>query len=404
MHWGEDALEWCNLLASLAEDADHAPSGYLTEIHQRIHTQLIHWLDDAGLTHWRDAAGNLWGRLESERPEAPIIVVGSHLDIQGGSGPFNGGLGVVLPLLVLKALKEDGTRLPFHLDLVAFASDDGGRFGLAQVGSKAVAGGWDAGWTALCDADGTRLADALARFGLDAGQVHRASRQGAPIKAYLETRVERGPVLETEDMAVGIVTALAGTRRFGIEFNGTAGHAGTVPMHLRQDALAAAAEFILIVERVAREHGVIATVGRIESHPGEPDVIAGQARLSLDIRSEQDGSRDAALSTIWETARLACQERQIEMEWIETQASPAVACADGLQLELARAIEHAGLPPRYLVSGTGQDAAAMARLCPVAMMFVRCLDGDSHQPENEVSVDDADVAGQVLKDWILRLA
>ena len=400
-HWGEDALEWCKTLAERVEQAEAGSTGYLSATHHSLHERLIDGLEEFGLTHWHDAAGNLWGRLPSDRPEAPVVVLGAHLDTDLDSDPF---LGVVMPLLVLKSLQQDAIRLPFHLDLVAFANDAGRRFGAPHVGSLAVAGGWDAAWTRLRDRDGTSLAEALSLFGLDPGQAHRASLQGAPIMAYLETRIEQGPVLETEELPVGIVTALAGTRRFTIEFNGTAGHAGTVPMHLRQDALAAAAEFILIVERVAREHGVNATVGRIESHPGDAEVIPGQARISLDLRSEQDASRDAALSTIWETARLACQERDIEMEWVETQATPAVTCADWLQLELAHAIEEAGVRPRYLVSGTGQDAAAMARLCPVAMLFVRCQGGDSHQGDKAVSVDDADVAGQVLQDWILKLA
>jgi len=400
-HWGEDALEWCRTLADQVERAETGSTGYLSATHHGLHDLLIDGLNDAGLIHWRDAAGNLWGRLASERAEAPIVVLGAHLDTDLDSDPF---LGVVLPLLVLRSLKQDAVQLPFHLDLVAFANDDGHRFGVPHLGSTAVSGGWDAGWTKLRDRDDISLAEAWSQFGLDSARAHRASLHGSPVMAYLETGIEQGPVLESEELPVGIVTALAGTRRFSIEFNGTAGHAGTVPMHLRQDALAAAAEFILIVERVAREHGVNATVGRIESHPGDAEVIAGQARISLDLRSEQDASRDAALSTIWETARLACQEREIEMEWVETRATPAVTCADWLQLKLAHAIENSGLRPRYLVSGTDQDAAAMARLCPVAMLFVRCQGGDSHQGDKAVSIDDADVAGQVLNDWVLRLA
>lgn len=400
--WGDTALEWCTTLAEIVETAERGSTGFLSPTHQRLHDQLTSWLTEADLVHWRDAAGNLWGRLPAEQADAPVVILGAPLATDTQTDPFISALSAVLPLLVVRSLQRHGTRLPFHLDLVTFPSN--ARYGVPDMGSRAIAGDWDGSWSRLCDDQGIPLAEALNDFGLDAGNARQASRQGNPILAYLETRLEQGPVLDYEDEPVGIITALPGARRFSVVFNGIAGHAGNVPMHLRQDALAAAAEFVLIVERVAREHGVVGTVSRLESHPGEAGVITGQARLSLDVRSEQDSSRDAALSTIWETARLACQERQIEMEWVETLAVPAIACDDHLQLELAHAIERVGLRPRYLVSGSSQDTAAAARLSPVALLLVRCLESDSHQGDGEISAEDIDVAGQVLKDWVLRLA
>lgn len=401
---GTNALKWCDTLAVLTETPGQMQRSYLTDRHRQANDQVAAWLNEAGLPHWQDAAGNLWGRLPAESDDAPVVILGSHLDTVPNGGIYDGILGVVLPLLVMIELKRSGTRLPFHLDLVGFGDEEGSRFSSTLLGSRAVTGQWDSHWASLNDAQGVTLAEAFTQFGLDIHAVGQASRANDSVLAYLETHIEQGPVLEAEHLPVGIVTAIAGARRFNIDFTGMAGHAGTVPMHLRRDTLAAAAEFTLIVERVAREHGVTATVGRIQAKPGAVNVIAGHTQLSLDIRSEQDSERDAALTMIWDTAKVACGERNIEMSWQEIHAAPAVGCDDQLQSALAHAIEQHGITPRYLHSGAGHDAMAMAAICPVAMLFVRCKGGISHHPDESITAEDADVAGRVLQDWILELA
>jgi allantoate deiminase len=377
---------------------------YLTREHRLANDTVANWMQAIGLQTWQDQAGNQWGRLAADNPDASVVVLGSHLDTVPNGGIYDGILGVVLPLLVIESLKTDQISLPFHLDLVGFGDEEGTRFGATLLGSRAVAGTWDSNWATLTDANGQTLPEAFAAFDLNYTDVSAAARTETPPVAFLEMHIEQGPVLESEDLPVGIVTAIAGARRFNIELTGMAGHAGTVPMHLRQDALAAAAEITLIVERVAREHGVAATVGRMEARPGAVNVIAGQATFSLDIRSEQDTERDAALTMIWDTARVACHERGISMQWQETHAAPAVSCADHLQLALASAIEAQGIHPRYLVSGAGHDAMAMAVLCPVAMLFMRCEKGISHHPDEAVTAEDVDITARVLRGWIEALA
>lgn len=401
---GERALQWCGELANLTQTPGLMDRRYLTREHRLANDRVAGWMQDIGLQTWQDEAGNQWGRLPAANPEAPAVVIGSHLDTVPNGGIYDGILGVVLPLLVIESLKKDGVTLPFHLDLVGFGDEEGTRFGATLLGSRAIAGTWDPKWETLKDANGQSLSEAFEAFGLNYAEVTKAARTATPPLAFLEMHIEQGPVLESEDLPVGIVTAIAGARRFNIELTGMAGHAGTVPMHLRQDALAAAAEITLIVERVAREHGVVATVGRMSAKPGAVNVIAGQASFSLDIRSEQDSERDAALTMIWDTARVACHERGIQMQWQETHAAPAVSCADHLQLALASAIEAEGLRPRYLVSGAGHDAMAMAALCPVAMLFMRCEKGISHHPDEAVTAEDADITGKVLRGWIEALA
>jgi allantoate deiminase len=402
--FGIDALKWCDELATLTATPGQMERCYLTEQHRQANALVASWLQAADLPSWQDAAGNLWGRLAADNPDAPVVILGSHLDTVPNGGIYDGILGVVLPLLVMIELNKQGTKLPFHLDLVGFGDEEGSRFSSTLLGSRAVIGQWDPNWASIKDANGISMAEAFERFGLDINAVGQASRAGESVLAYLETHIEQGPVLEAEDLPVGIVTAIAGARRFNIDFTGMAGHAGTVPMHLRRDALAAAAEFTLIVEKVAREHGVTATVGRIQAKPGAVNVIAGNAQISLDIRSEKDNERDSALDMIWDTAKVACAERGIEMSWQEIHAAPAVACDDQLQSTLASAIEQLGLKPRYLHSGAGHDAMAMASICPVGMLFVRCEGGISHHPDESITAEDAEVAGQVLRDWLLALA
>lgn len=404
MDSGENALYWCNALAEFTETPGQMQRSYLTDSHRKAIEQLQHWLGDAQLSHWLDAAGNLWGRLPAREDNAPRVVIGSHIDTVPNGGIYDGILGIVLPLLVMKQFRQQGIALPFHLDLVAFGDEEGSRFGTTLLGSRALTGQWDASWAGLTDASGVSLAEAFRRFELDINAVSNASLKDQPPLAFLEVHIEQGPILEEEQLPVGIVTAINGARRFSIELEGVAGHAGTVPMHLRQDALAAAAELTLIVERVAREHGVTATVGRIQAEPGAVNVIAGKARLSLDIRSERDGERDAALTMIWDTAKLACHERGIQMDWHETHSAPSVACADSLQHYLATAISDLGIMPKYLASGAGHDAMAMASLCPVGMMFVRCEAGISHHPDEAITAEDARLAGLALKGWVLKLA
>jgi allantoate deiminase len=401
---GERALLWCDELSTLTQTPGLMDRRYLTHEHRRANDTVADWMQNIGLQTWQDEAGNQWGRMAASDPDAPVIVRGSHLDTVPNGGIYDGILDVVLPLLVIESLKKDAIELPFHLDLVGFGDAEGTRFGATLLGSRAIAGTWDPKWETLKDGNGESLPDAFNAFDLNYAHVTRAARTANPPLAFLEMHIEQGPVLESEDLPVGIVTAIAGARRFNIELTGMAGHAGTVPMHLRQDALAAASEITLIVERVAREHGVVATVGRMEVKPGAVNVIAGQATFSLDIRSEQDSERDAALTMIWDTARVACHERGIKMQWQETHAAPAVSCADHLQLALANAIESEGIRPRYLVSGAGHDAMAMAALCPVAMLFMRCEKGISHHPDEAVTAEDTDITAKVLRGWIEALA
>jgi allantoate deiminase len=354
---------------------------------------------EAGLEAAPDAAGNLIGRRPGPAG-APVLLLGSHLDSVRDAGAYDGPLGIAVALEALGTLRD--LPLGFGVDLYAFADEEGLRYGTAYLGSRAVAGTLDPAALELVDARGTRMADALRAFGGDPDGLPAASRRGEPLLGYLEVHIEQGPVLEELGVPVGVVSGIAGATRARVAFAGRAGHAGTVPMSSRRDALAGAAEWVLAVEAAGRAgNGLVATVGRLDAAPGAVNVVPGKAVALLDVRHPDDAVRGAAVAGLRRRAQELAAARGLTASWEELLDAPGVAMDRGLTARLRAA---AGPEAPVLASGAGHDAVALAALCPVAMLFVRCAGGISHHPDETVDSHDAGRAVEVLGTFLRGLA
>ena len=362
------------------------------------------WMRSAGLSVRVDGIGNLRG--VEPRDGRPLLLLGSHLDTVREAGRFDGPLGVLAAVASVEAARA--FERPYRLGVVGFSDEEGVRFGNSYLGSDVLAGNpFDASRFALADADGVTMAQAIRDLGgdpdaLGADRLDPAAEGG--LLGYVETHLEQGPVLESAGLPVGIVTAIQGQSRFAFRFEGRRGHAGTVPMALRRDALAAAAAFILEVEAYAsHEDGLVATVGQLDVRPGAGNVIPGTASGSLDIRSPDDGQRGRACQFLHGRAEAIASERGLPLGWQIVQDTPATPCHPGLRARLAQAVAAAGFPVHELPSGAGHDPVALAAAMPVAMLFVRCKDGLSHHPLEAVAAEDIAAALKVM-DKFLRFS
>jgi allantoate deiminase len=398
-------MERCRALGAVSEEAGRLTRRFATPAMAQANALVGDWMAAAGMAVRTDAAGNLVGRLESADPGAGTLLLGSHLDTVRDAGAFDGPLGVLVAVACVERLRAEGTALPFAIEVLGFSDEEGLRYGTAYLGSRAVAGSFDLALLDLVDEDGVTLADALRAFGGAPEDVAGAARRGELLLGYCEVHIEQGPVLEGRDVAVGVVSAIAGATRAELDFSGRAGHAGTVPMNARHDAACAAAEWVLAVEAAARaEPGLVATVGRLEARPGAPNVVPGTAIASLDVRHAEDAVREAAVSSLRAEARRIGAARGVEVAWREVMSAPAVAADGALTAALSAAVAERGLPVVTLASGAGHDGVALAELTGVAMLFVRCADGISHHPDESVEEADVAVALDVLHAFVRGLA
>ncbi|MEQ6333729.1 allantoate amidohydrolase [Sphingobium sp. MK2] len=375
--------------------------GYLTPAYAAAQEALARWMAQAGMAVRRDAAANLIGRYEGTRPDAPALLIGSHLDSVRDGGRYDGPLGIMLGVEAVEALDWMGQRPPFPIEVIAFGDEEGSRFPAAMLTSRAVAGTLAADALAIADAAGVPLAEA----GVNLTDYLSAARAPGSTLAYLETHIEQGPVLEAEGLAVGTVTGIAAQLRYQVVVTGMAGHAGTSAMPLRRDALAGTAEMILAIETIARDDAsdLVATVGQIAALPGAPNVIAGDIRFSIDIRSGDEARRDQAAEAMLDTIVRIAERRGLGIDTQRIHDLPASPCDPALMDLMDAAIADAGHRRFRLVSGAGHDAMVMAAHCPTAMLFIRCKDGISHHPAEHVDPADADVALQVMLGFIHRL-
>ncbi len=377
---------------------------YLTPEHKRAALRVQDWMRDAGMAASIDAAGNVVGRYEAARAGAPALILGSHIDTVRDAGKYDGNLGVVGAIQAVAALHEAGERFDFAIEVIAFGDEEGVRFPVTLTGSRAVAGTLDAERLDRADAEGTTLREALVAFGTeDPEAATRIGRDPAHVLAYLELHIEQGPVLEDAGLPLGVVTAIAGASRYIVSVAGVAGHSGTVPMGLRHDALAAAAEMILAVERIGvSEHQLVATVGQVSALPGAVNVIPGDARFSLDVRAPVDAVRTGSARAMIAEMEAIAARRGVRIGVQQSFDAPAATCAPWLVEQIEAAVTRAGLPALRLPSGAGHDGLAMAALCPIGMLFVRCRGGVSHNPAEAIAEADADIAQHVLLDVVRR--
>jgi len=401
----EQVVSRCRVLAEVSEDPGRLTRPFATPAMARANALVGGWMAGAGMEVRVDAVGNLVGRLPGTDAAAGTLLLGSHLDTVRDAGAFDGPLGVLVALGCVERLRANGTRLPFAIDVLGFADEEGLRYGTAYLGSRAVAGTFALELLDLIDDRGVALRDALHEFGGAPNAVGGAARRGERLLGYCEVHIEQGPVLEDRDVPVGVVSAIAGATRAELRFTGRGGHAGTVPMEGRHDAACAAAEWVLAVEAVGRrEPGLVATVGRLEAVPGAPNVVPGAAVASLDVRHADDAVRSGAVAALRSEAERIGLARGVEVAWQQRLDAPAVAVDPTLADHLAAAVADRGLPVLRLASGAGHDAVALAALTGVAMLFVRCARGLSHHPEESVDEADVAVALDVLNGFVVRLA
>ncbi|EMC0406656.1 allantoate amidohydrolase [Vibrio fluvialis] len=394
-------MEQADTLAQFSADEGAITRAYLTPQHRAAHDQLAQWMREAGLETWQDSVGNQWGRKVSANPTQPTLILGSHSDTVTNAGKYDGNLGVILAIETLAQLADEA--FPFHIDVVAFADEEGTRFNTTLIGSSGVAGCFNPQWLNVKDADGISMAEAMRTFGLDPNQAGCDARKAKETLAYLEVHIEQGPVLEAENLPVGVVTGIAGAKRFQCQVKGMAGHAGTVPVDLRRDALCGAAEMIIAIEKFAQQNGIVATVGKCDVLPGAVNVIPGETRFTIDIRSlSQPALEQCTVDLLKQLADIA-RHRSLGFHHENIYQAEAVLCSDNLQQQWADVVETVTQnAPRFLPSGAGHDGLAMTKLTDIGMLFVRCEKGISHNPREQVMEADVLTALSCFVEMVKR--
>lgn len=373
-----------------------------TPEHDQALDLIRDWMGRAGLDIRLDDAGTLIGRKPGSDPERTLLI-GSHQDSIPNGGKYDGILGVVLPIVCLEKLREE--QLPFSVEILAFADEEGVRFPTALVGSRSLAGSFDPAVLSLRDDRGTPLRDALKGYNLDPENIVNLKRDADRVMGFLEVHIEQGPVLESKDLPVGIVTSICGIERWQVRLEGRAAHAGTTPMHLRHDALAGAAEIVSEVERYCRERDeLVGVVGALNVEPNAVNVIPAVTRFSIELRSGSDRLREKAGRDIAGVVEKTATRRGLLLEIDRTYTQVAAQCDPGLSASLERAVTDADVPAFRLMSGATHDASAMADLCPIAMLFVRCREGISHHHEEEITAEDAGIAADILIRFLRTLS
>ena len=396
-------------LSELAEVGKQESGGVtrlsFTDEERAAKNLVASFMEEAGLVVREDAVGNLYGRREGNDPDAPAVLVGSHVDSVYEGGNFDGPLGVLAGIEVVQAMEEGGVETDHPVEVVAFTDEEGARFSFGMIGSRALAGHLSTGDLEHEDGDGISVADAMRGYGLDPERIEDARRQQGSLAAYLELHIEQGRVLEAENLPAGIVTGIAGPVWLRFSIRGESGHAGATPMNRRHDALAAAAQLVGVVEEEASSApSAVGTVGQIEARPGGINIIPGGVDFSVDLRDIDVGVRDAVEGRIRERAQEICDRRGVELGLEELQRLDPAPCSEEVRDVISRACEEVGIRPHSLPSGAGHDGMHLASICPMGMIFVRSKDGISHNPREWSSQEDCEAGCKVLYLTVLDLA
>lgn len=398
-------MERCDVLGVCSEEQERLTRPFASDAMRRAHEHVTAWMREAGMAVRRDNVGNLLGRYESLVGDGPTLLLGSHLDSVRDAGKYDGPLGVMVALAAVQRLHDSGARHPYAIEVVGFADEEGLRYGMTYLGSRALAGTLDRAELDRTDDQGVPMAVAIRAFGGDPDQLTEDRWNGGQLLGYCEVHIEQGPVLEAHNVPVAVVGVIAGQSRLRLTFKGEAAHAGTTPMNHRKDALAAAAEFVIAVETEARiTPGLVATVGQLGVSRGAANVVPGEAVLSLDIRHDDDGVRLGHTQRLLRNAQDIATRRGMSVESQSIAEEHSLTCSPRLTSLLARAIEELGHPAMQLASGAGHDAVVMSGLTDVAMLFVRCKGGISHHPAESVTEADVAVAIDVLGKFLELLA
>ena len=397
-----ECLARCDELATCTETPGQITRGYLTPPMHAVHAAATGWFEDVGMTVRVDAAGNLIGTRPCSEPDAKTLLIGSHLDTVPDAGRFDGILGFVAGIAVVKALQ--GVNLPFAIDVIGFSEEEGVRFSTPYLGSRAVTGGFQAHWQDLVDSHGHSMRQVIESFGLVFDEIPLAVYPPDRVLGFIEAHIEQGPVLSRMNLPVAAVESIAGQSRLKMLFHGRAGHAGTTPMTPRADALVAAAQFILAVSQHGQAtDGLRATVGSIKAAPNVRNVIPGDVEVSLDVRHSNDSVRANAVTKLCELAR-RCKSDGLTFTITERQEQPASAMDSSLTNLLCQSIIDSGHDAFSMLSGAGHDAVVMAERFPTAMLFIRQPNGVSHHPDEDVELRDVAIAIEVLTRFVQQLA
>jgi len=408
-----DVLHLAASLARHSDSADHYTRLYLTPAHRAAAKELQSWMVESGMRVRVDSVGNVIGRYDGATPDAKTLLLGSHFDSVRKGGKYDGVLGILVPMACVAELHRRGERLPCAIEVAAFADEEGARFATGFLSSRAMIGDFDRTWLDRRDADGRSMREAMREAGLDPEAAGNDPLDRKALAGYLELHIEQGPVLLDAGLALGVVTTISGGNRHSVVVLGDAGHAGTVPMERRHDALAAASEMVLAIERrcspsplgEGRGEGsrLVGTVGILKVVDGSSNVIPGRIEFSLDIRAGDDATRIAAEDDIFAELEAIAKRRGVRVETKRHSESSVIRCPDRMQDLVAESIAAVGLEARRLPSGAGHDAMMFARVCDVGMMFVRCgAGGVSHNPAETVTADDVDLARRAVLEFMRR--
>jgi allantoate deiminase len=394
---GERLMQQADQLATFSDTSGQITRTYLSPEHRLAGDYLIALMKSAGMAASYDVLGNVVGICKAGRADAPTVMIGSHLDSVRNAGRYDGLFGILSAIACVQWAKDQGIDLPCNLEIVGFGDEEGVRFGVTLIGSKAMAGQFDERWLLATDAQGISMAQALRDFGGDPTAWASVDRRGK-LDAYLESHIEQGPVLLREGLPLGVVTAIAGTSRIRVGVTGLAGHAGTVPMMGRQDGLTAASEMVLAIEtHCLGNPGLVGTVGVMQVKPGAINVIPQDIHFTIDVRSGDDALRVQAVTDIHNKLQAIAARRNVKLSFEVFYDANGAPCNPGLQKAFANAITALNLPLKHLPSGAGHDAMAFQAVCPQAMLFVRCgNNGISHHPDETMTAADAQLATQAL--------
>ncbi|HUN85663.1 MAG TPA: allantoate amidohydrolase [Terracidiphilus sp.] len=396
------AVAECRHLATMTEEPGRITRRFLTPPVHDVHAHFGSRMHAKGMSTRVDAAGNLRGIWQPQGLSGKRMILGSHIDTVPDAGAFDGILGVTLALELVGIAQEDA--LPLAIEVIAFSEEEGVRFGVPFIGSRAVAGRFDSALLALQDTSGTTMEAAIREFGLNPGEINAAALDDETL-GFLEIHIEQGPVLESEGLSVAAVTGIVGQSRLKVDFIGQANHAGTTPMHLRRDALAGAAEWVVEVEQQAlRTEGLLATVGKIVTTPNAGNVIAGREQLILDVRHPHDAARLNAVDSLLSAANAIAERRTLALQSTCTLDQPAVSMDERLTAYLSESMEVEGFPGKRMPSGAGHDAMVMAGRVPAAMLFLQSPGGVSHNPAESVRDEDVEAALRVGRKFLERMA
>jgi allantoate deiminase/N-carbamoyl-L-amino-acid hydrolase len=400
---GEAIIAMAEDLARFSEHPGMLSCSYLTPTHLAAAARIRDFMLAAGLAVHIDAVGNVVGVLRGDGRTLKRLLTGSHYDTVINAGKFDGRLGILLPLAVAGKLRRAGSKLPYPLEIIAFADEEGVRFKSTFLGSRAVAGCFDPLALDSTDGEGISMREAILAAGNDPAAIAAIARDPTQVLSFIEVHIEQGPVLLDAGAAVGVVTSIAGCVRSIVTVEGLSGHAGTVPMPLRRDAAAAAAEMLLAVERrCSSEPGLVGTVGKLEVPGGAINVIPGRCEFSIDIRSGRDALRDAAAADVRAEIEKIAARRGVRVEQRTVLEAAGVPCDPALQEAWSASVQRVtGAAAPRLPSGAGHDAMMMSSLTDIGMLFVRCGNGGiSHHPKETLSAADAEVAARVFQDFL----